>query len=371
MDAATIRIGAIGACFVLSLVIAQVTGCRDRDGDEPPAGDSTAQPSAKVGRAEDPIERSKAAAARGVDAQDDPDAPPYLPASLEAGEWIKTRPVDVTSAEAWLSELSSGEAGRYQPYHVRRVVRCGYSLEDDAGAAVQAEVTVLETASNEDAYALLCAHAPPTAVLKIGGETRLMADPLPRYDCWQGRNLIEVRVSLPEEPAKAEASRLLMQIAGGMKRDAKPALLSAVPRPLAGSVQRWVVRTFGSMTSGAAPWLGSIDAAEMDRALGLGSNTLVCVSQYDHPQARGPNLVWVVRYGSDGSARQAHARLERRIDEGGSPWRSTNALPPQGAYLAGTWTAEEESMQLMLPRMAELLPNGKSTRTARGPDDEG
>jgi hypothetical protein len=37
--------------------------------------------------------------------------------------------------------------------------------------------------------------------------------------------------------------------------------------------------------------------------------------------------------------------------------QSTNLLPPHGPYLIGTWTAEEESIQYVMPRIDKLLPS--------------
>jgi len=66
-----------------------------------------------------------------------------------------------------------------------------------------------------------------------------------------------------------------------------------------------------------------------------------------------------VRYPSEQAAADAYARYSRRLEEAmsGSPWQSTLLSPPHGVFLIGTWTAEEESIQYMMPRIEELLPS--------------
>jgi hypothetical protein len=80
------------------------------------------------------------------------------------------------------------------------------------------------------------------------------------------------------------------------------------------------------------------------------------IAAYRVRGAARPNLVWVVRYDSPDEARKAYDRyqgfLEKATDRQSA---STMVLKPSGRYLLGTWTAEEESLGPVLPKLKSNL----------------
>jgi hypothetical protein len=100
------------------------------------------------------------------------------------------------------------------------------------------------------------------------------------------------------------------------------------------------------------------DADRLSSILGLGPETLMAISQYDVPQGRRPDTVWLIRYPTPEAARDAQARYVRLLESDTSGHaRSTSVLDPHGRFLAGTWSAEEESLIFVLPRVVQLLPS--------------
>jgi hypothetical protein len=121
---------------------------------------------------------------------------------------------------------------------------------------------------------------------------------------------------------------------------------------------RWLVRDLASLSVNALGLASSPDLAAVNRLLGLGEGTLMCISAYDVPEGRQPNVVWLVRYPTEKAAANAHERYSTHLARADGPtWASTNLLRPHGRFLIGTWTIEEESLQYMMPRIRQLLPS--------------
>jgi len=71
------------------------------------------------------------------------------------------------------------------------------------------------------------------------------------------------------------------------------------------------------------------------------------------------NYVWVVQYPTPVKALAAHKRyqiyLESDAGRTDSVAQVTTVDVPQGAYLVGSWTAEEESMEPKIPAIKVKL----------------
>jgi len=331
-------------------------GCREK-ADAPtsttlPGGPASQLPAAPTG---EPNQQAQASA--GVDAKDAPNAPASLPKSQPDAGWIKREPVRVFSAGNLAGAVAKHDAIRLSFFKIRSVATCAYDIPHSDGRARLARVLLIDTDSAEDAYGWLSCQAPATETFNIGGETRVERQDGLHMHCWQGRSYVRVDVPDTDAEATEKAIRLLLNITGQIGREDKPALVDAVPSDSAGLKRKWLVRHLGSLPARAFDLAFSLDVLKTSSLLGLDKSTQMCIAQYDVPQGLRANVVWVVRYPSTKAAYDAHAKYTRFVTEKKDlAAQSTNLLPPHGQFLIGTWTAEEESLQYMLPRIGKLLP---------------
>lgn len=292
----------------------------------------------------------------GVDAQDAKNAPSYLPRSNDVSGWIKSDPVIVVGKEQ-LTQLMSPEAvSKKALFHVAGAAACSYRRDVD-GRIVTARVLAVEAQSPDDAFGLTtCASSSP-AVERCGGLTRVDSRGGVTYHTWQGRVALGVTIDDSSASATAELRRLVQHIAGRIPREDMPSVVHALPTQGMLPGKQWVVRHLASIELTALPVTPPPDIEAVSRSLGLGDQTLMCVAAYEVPKARRPNTVWLVQYPTAKAATEAFRRIDRLVKNPPSKaWANTMLMPPQGPFLIGTWTAEEESIQGIMPRIAQLLP---------------
>ena len=292
-----------------------------------------------------------------VAGQDDPLAPACLPQTGMVGRWRKHDAIRVTKPDSVQSIVSASDAARWRSFGLTRVSRCAYAFDHSGGQLVIAPVIVVDTKSVDDAYGLLTCQSASGELFKIGGETRVERGANLTLHCWQGRSYIQLATDYADNETIEEAIRLLMQIVGRIGREDPPPLLAAMPHDPRVKQQFWLVRHLSSLPLVALPTIGPADRTQYSELLALGPQSLLCIGSYEVPGGVGPNVVWIVRYATAKSAREAHARYSRYIAQNPkASAASTNLLPPHGQYLVGTWTAEEESLQYIMPRIQKLLP---------------
>lgn len=294
----------------------------------------------------------------GVDHQDDPRGPDFLPKSGKDGAWIKTEPVRVYDPGELGTALIAEDTPRLGYFRIRSVVRCVYQLPHSAAQKPLARVVVISTETPEDAYGILACRAPGTEQFRIAGETRVTRRDGIGLHAWQGTAYVNVACDRSDSETTEELIRLTNFITGRIRRESPPRMLDAMPRDNSTVYFRWLLRNVASLPPDAFELAGRLDPRKLSEVLGLSRETLMCVGAYS---VRGgePNVVWIVQYPNVRAAHDAAARYRKYLDDHASdPLAvSTNLLAPQGVYLAGTWTAELESMQYMLPRIQQLLPS--------------
>jgi hypothetical protein len=289
--------------------------------------------------------------------QDDPLAPACLPQTGMVGRWRKHDAIRVVKADSAQLLVPPADAARWRFFAITRVSRCAYAFDHSNGGTVLARIFVVDTASTDDAYGLLTCQSAPSELFKIGGETRVERGTGLTLHCWQGRCYVQLATDHADSESTEESIRLLMQIVGRIGREDPPALLSAMPQDPRVPAKYWLVRNLASLPSWAANMVSGPDRSVLSELLGLGPNALMCIGSYEVPGAVGPDVVWIVRYSTAKGARDAHARYSRYIAQHPKGTAaSTNLLPPHGQYVVGTWTAEEESIQYIMPRIQKLLP---------------
>lgn len=365
MSSAMQRRAALIACLI---GFGMAAGCKDRSHGVPasaPAAELTSthdQPPRVSGAA--PVEPSSASAppdagrSIGVDDQDDPRGPDCLPKSGKNGPWIKTEPVRVYDPGELSTALIADDTARLGYFRIRSVVRCVYELPGSASGSRLARVIVINAETPDDAYGILTCRAPATEQFRIAGETRVTRRDGIGLHAWQGTAYVNVTCDRSDSETTEELIRLTNFITGRIRRESPPRMLDAMPRDNSTVYFRWLLRNLASLPPDAFDLAGRLDPRKLSEVLGLSRETLMCVGAYS---VRGgePNVVWIVQYPNVRAAHDAAARYKKYLDENASdPLAiSTNLLAPQGVYLAGTWTAELESMQYMLPRIQELLPS--------------
>jgi len=302
--------------------------------------------------------RSHAAALRGVDERDDARAPKCLPKSGEAGPWVKVEPVSVAEATRLGEVVSLKEAGRLAYFRIARAARCAYAMTGDhpGGGRADVQAVLIEAETVEDAYGLLTCQAPAGEKLNVGGETRVVKDGGLHLHCWQGYAYLHLWQEPPARASIEEMLPLLRHVAAKAETAPLPAALAWLPQEGTEPSGRWLLRHLTSLPADALAAGAPPDQARASELLGLDRRTLMGLASYRLPGAKRPNVVWVVRYPSEDAAATAYARYTEFLANPPDPsWESTNLLRPQGLYLIGTWTAEEESLQFVLPRIQEKL----------------
>lgn len=347
----------IGAVTLAGLCLIFSTGCREEP-PAPPASSSAPAEQISQPKKVEPRPASPAAPAP----QEESQGPPYLPAHLPIEGWTRQEPVRSADAAGLSKLLPPSQAVWVDHFRIKSAASCGYVCET-AGREITARAVVFETQSSEDAYGLMSCQSSSSEVLNVGGETRVETGVELHFHCWQGESYAHVWTEATDEKAVIQTRRLLMHIVGRIPRSDPPSLVEVMPREAAKPGQRWLLRNLSGLPATVFAHPAGLDLEEVAKLLGLSDETLMCISSYDVPEGRKANTVWVVRYPSAKAAEEAYARYSKRIAEAatGSPWQSTLLHPPQGPYLLGTWTAEEESIQYMLPRIEQLLPVESST----------
>ncbi|MFO8013019.1 MAG: DUF6599 family protein [Phycisphaerae bacterium] len=130
----------------------------------------------------------------------------------------------------------------------------------------------------------------------------------------------------------------------------RPALLETFPL---GSVQgeRYYLHTFETLAS--LDFVPKGDPTTMARMLDLGSETDVAIMGYPTTREGVLNHLFVIRYPTSVDASAAYTAYKGYLEGSTNPAEQNVAVaPPVGAYLAGTFNAEENSIN---DRLAALL----------------
>jgi len=342
------------AMSAIVLTVGWVTACRDVARSRTP---STA-PSDAAESADQPTAQANQSRLLGVDDQDDLMAPACLPSSNREGAWVKREPVRIFGPAELARALPGGGADRLAHFRINSAAACAYALPHGRGTPFMASVLLIDTQTADDAYGILTCRCSSPELYKIGGETRVDHSRGLALHTWQGKHYLHVACEESDPFARDELTRLALHIATRIGREDRPSLLDALPSESLRPGRQWLVRHLASLPPDIVELGVPLEADRLSRVLGLGKDTLMAIASYDVPDAARPNTVFVVRYPGIKSAHDAYARYSRAISTSSAPLdASTSLLAPQGAYLAGTWTAEEESLQYLLPRIQELLPS--------------
>lgn len=319
------------------------------DAESGAARPAPAQPGSKTGRIE----------LKPVDGEDSVGAPESLPKSGEIGGWVKVEPVRVVAPSALAEIVALQDATRFARFRLTSAALCTYALPRDAGGGrpAQAHVLLVETETPSDAFGLLTCQSTSSQTANVGGETRIDHEEGVHLHGWQGCHYVHVWSEPAALSTVGELLPLHSHIVGKLAGDGAPELVDVLPQETSDTGRRWLVRHLGSLAPHMLPAAALPDTEKVSELLGLNRDTLMCIAAYDVPDAQGPNIVFVVRYPSESAANAAYLDYAAfLVNAVGPSWESTNLLKPRGTFLVGTWTAEEESLQYMMPRVERRLP---------------
>lgn len=380
---------------VLVMLCAGNTGCDDDEPAEyadPLAAYQNATPGGEGGESgqeQVSVPRSRT----GVDEQDDPNAPASLPRSNELPGWVKVQPVRIAEPGKLARVVPDPDLlGVLDAFRIRRAAACAY----EGPAALKAEVLFIEAAGPVDSFGLfsVMTHTAGLAILPQDQSIRAIEVGTPSWTmlAWQGD--ICARLSFAD-PGRTSAMQLLTQLFNRVVfsvPNARPPLIFQVMEPERLLDARvWVVRRTAALKHASIPALNAMAGEDLDARLGLcGEEVLWLASvpsspiqpeeESDEPASRpflpkelrdklppvridrptvlpgAPNLVWFVQYTRAEDAQSAYDRYSGAIAAGRTDRdRNTALAEPQGLFLAGTWTADVEARQLVIPEILHGL----------------
>ncbi|MFO0974516.1 MAG: DUF6599 family protein [Phycisphaerae bacterium] len=320
----------------------------------PPA--SSAVPARATPPAAPPADFRPANAPPGVDGSDLPGAPGFLPRTYEVPGWRKSEPITRVAASDMTRLFSQEHARRIGHFHFRTITRCAYQLITlPTGNTLR--VIAIEAETPEDAFGLVTCGSNSSQFEPIGGLTRVDPGPALTLHIWQGRVALQATLDSDPPLIRDEVRTLLHHIVSRIPREELPQLAQAMPPQSLLPGRLWLVRDVRSLAPTAIGLSPAPDFDTLARLITPGGDAWLCVASFHLPGARRPNTCFVVQYPSARAAREAHGRLAAHLSTATSPaWQSINVMPPRGAFLIGTWSADEESLQYQMPKIAQLLP---------------
>ncbi len=351
-------------CVGLGLLLSAAPAC-ERGGpppaSPPPPATKRAYPPARI---EPPPAAEDVGLAPGADDRDAPNSPAVLPRSHEFAGWVKHAPVRVVSPEA-LDSLIGDETLRraMNSYRLKLVAHCVYRyVPPEEAAPLLLDVLWAEAFDPDDAFGLFSVMAPPPRGLNADGsqtaECRLADGPLKLFG-WQGVVCVRMTAEADDDRATlAAAARILRaKLLFSIPRADPPELLRLLPRDRLLPEREWLVRKAVALQLPGAAELPAVASDRLDALLGLDGRVWLAVAAYEVAPAEPPNYVWIARYPDAAAAAQAFERYQAELDQPQDEVdRNTMLAGPRGRFVAGTWTADQESVQHLLPRLLPLLP---------------
>ncbi len=290
----------------------------------------------------------------GVDDQDDPDAPWALPKTDEIRGWVKTRPVEPVTLDRLLEDDPRWEAIR--TFRIRRAARCAYGLEDTT-----ADVWFIEAAAPLDAFGVFSVLTPQPGQASSADRSVRATDVAATglvMSGWQGNACVRIRFTgAGGEQIDRARDRLFGRILFNLPAADPPLLMRLIPPDKSAGTKLWVARSLAALAQANQATLRGIDAESMDARLGLTGEAALSVATVPVADDEPDNLIWLVEYQDPAETATAHARYQQALATPESDLdRNTFTLEPKGVFLAGSWTADQESVQNLLPRLREALP---------------
>jgi len=343
---------AVHAPLIILAAAALLVGCEQRSAEPAASQPAGAKPTQRPAQPT----TLPGSVAPSQDDLDDPDAPPFLPKSNVVGTWVKHRAVRV-AIPGELKQLFARDASALEDFRVKLAASCVYRriVNDQAELAY---VELVQTHQPDDAFGILTVQSTGSETLHIAGLTRVDTTNGYHLHCWKGRYYVHVYGFVTDDPTFLKALQdLARRITFEMPAASQPRLIEMLPDEQRVPHKLWLVRSARSLAVADAAEVPCGDANQVDEILGLNKDVLLLVAAYQQPGLAGLNYVWLARYPTPAEAQQAFKRYQHAIDQAKpqSPLANTLLTGPHGAILAGTWTADRESLMHVLPELTPRL----------------
>ena len=210
---------------------------------------------------------------------------------------------------------------------------------------------IFETKVPQDAYGIFSVSSSGTTFPNIGLAARMSTTALALV---KGSYFVTVEYSGAMDPTP-----VLMDFGRWVADQVttsgyRPAILDNFPlNSLEG--ERYYLHTFPILA--ALPFVPKGDPAAMAQALLLTPDTDVAIVGYPTAKPGAPNYLFVVKYPTDADAQVAYKKyFESYLALSKNPVEQNIAVaPPTGCFLAGTFNAEENSVDDQLGRLCAAL----------------
>jgi len=300
--------------------------------------------------------------ATNMDDQDDPRGPRALPKTDELRDWVKTEPVRV-AGPGELDRFMANPALRtaLATFPIHQVAHCTYAARNKNTTA---SVLFIEAATPDDAFGTFSILTPQPGhwnradgsvrASEISGEGRTVLG-------WQGKSCLRIIFTgRADAQTSSQCDRLFERILFNIPTADPPLLVRVSPGGKLAGAQLWVVRSTVALGAVSEQGLRQIDPAVMDTRLGLDGNAILSVAAVEVAMDEPYNLIWLVHYPDPAEANAAHKRYQQALRSPASDLdRNTIIDQPKGRFLAGSWTADQESIphQHLLEELREALPD--------------
>lgn len=293
-----------------------------------------------------------------VDDEDAASSPRALPDSATIGGWVKTHPVRVATKQVSTVLNQNVDHQIVFTYRIELAATCIYET-----GPTKAEVLYFRGETVFDAFGLFTtlssqpllyndADGSMTAIDRRGDRIIMTA--------WQGYACVHISYTGElDDDAYADCDRLLKRIIFTLPPEDPPWLVRLIPVEIRGGSRVWAVRRFRALAAADHPALRQVYAAsiDMEQRLGLGDEVALTVASLPIADGELPRVIFLVDYPNRAAAEDAYGRYQSAMERLNTELDANTLLaPPKGRFLAGTWTAEQESIEPLLPTMLELLP---------------
>ena len=299
-----------------------------------------------------------------ADAQDARDYPRVLPKTGEARGWVKTEPVTLANGADLKSLVRDDRLGEIiSLYPVRLAARCVYRHEQ-----TRADVTLIEAATGDDAFGILSVYAPGKPHGPEGdGSFRSIhhnGSSITASACQGVYFVLIVAEDAAEEAAHQAVEALLARILFSASYSEPPLLVRVIPAEKLPDCRIWVVRRtealrlvarHGEAAEESSRIWAEMDFAELDRRLGLKGDALFSVAAVRTGETN--DVIWIVEYPQAAAADAAYDRYATGAKNAPAALDADTTLAqPFDRFLLGSWTAEAEKSQHLLPLLRTILP---------------
>lgn len=350
--------------------------CRQEQTPSPPspsAGESSLKPVATSRPASPPPGPIAA------DSQDDPAAPRALPKTGDLAGWTKVIPVRIINAtvpsasssrtDAEVPEARTPSINLFGRLRARRVAVCSYEYTP---SQTRTAVVLAEMPTPHDAFgALTLLTAEPNSWDAASGCFMVLESQ--RLLACKANVCVELSLSdMRGDEANQAVHALLKRILFALPTAAPPTMVQAMPTDKLAGTKMWLVRSANNFhlanqflesrsskaTKLCIEALCKINAYEMDARLGLTGEVLLSVAAVPVGPDEPPNLIWLVQYPDASAAGAAYQRYRQTLASPANDLDANTIIhPPAGSALIGSWSADQESLQNILPQLRERLPD--------------